>query len=149
MIIGWLMTVLLDQGLKWILDIESRNNVHVIRYDDPHYLSMLIHCISQGRTAVLVNVKDKLDSELGNRLILMSNAALNSTVLLDNVLSKSVFTVGDKTVVQVGSHQIDWSNRFRLYLITKEEDSATNIELTSKVRSVAFQCDVDKLFLLN
>lgn len=54
-----------DQGLKWILDIESRNNVQVVRYDEPHYLSVLIQCVSQGRSAVLVNVKDKLDPELG------------------------------------------------------------------------------------
>lgn len=46
--------------------------------------------------------------------------------------------MGDKTVVQVGNQLVDWSNRFRLFLITKEEDSASNIELTSKVFQLSF-----------
>jgi hypothetical protein len=53
-----------EQGLKWILEIESKNQVQLIRYDDD-YLSTLAHSITCGRTVVMVNIKDKLNPELG------------------------------------------------------------------------------------
>lgn len=104
-----------DQGLKWIVDIECKNQVQQIRYDDPSYLKSLKCAISLGHVAVLVNVRDKLDPEL------------------DNLLEKRTFTSDEKTVIEIGSEVIEWSPKFRLYLITKEENAASNLELASKV----------------
>ena len=55
----------IEQGLKWILEIESKNQVQLIRYDEPTYLKTLAQCVTQGRTVVMVNIKESLDPELG------------------------------------------------------------------------------------
>lgn len=55
----------------------------------------------------------------------------------DNLLEKRTFTSDEKTVIQLGSEVIQWSPKFRLYLITKEENSASNLELASKVALAA------------
>jgi len=54
-----------EQGLKWILEIESKNQIQLIRYDESDYLTALAQSITCGRTVVMVNVKDKLNPELG------------------------------------------------------------------------------------
>lgn len=45
--------------------MEVRNTVTEIRYDDINYLTDLKKSISEGHVVVLVNVKEKLDPELG------------------------------------------------------------------------------------
>ena len=46
--------------------MESKNTVNEIRYDDVNYLKELKKSITEGHVAVLVNVVDKLDPEIGN-----------------------------------------------------------------------------------
>lgn len=55
-----------DQGLKWIVEMESKNTVQEIRYDDSNYLKNMKKSISEGNVVVLVNIREKLDPELGN-----------------------------------------------------------------------------------
>jgi hypothetical protein len=95
--------------------------------------------ISFGHIVVLENVKDKLDPELGKLMTLIFcfsiifHPLLNSTK--DNLLEKRTFVTSDeKTVIQIGSELVPWSPKFHLYLITKEENSASNLELASKVQ---------------
>ena len=57
--------IVIEQGLKWILEIESRNQIQLIRYDEPTYLKTLIECVTKGRTVVMINIKDTIDPELG------------------------------------------------------------------------------------
>lgn len=54
-------------------------------------------------------------------------------LIVDNLLEKRFFTSNEKTVIQIGSETISCSPKFRLYLITKEENSASNLELASRV----------------
>lgn len=69
----------------------------------------------------------------------MFNPLLNSTK--DNLLEKRTFVTSDeKTVIQIGSELVPWSPKFHLYLITKEENSASNLELASKVLQIYFYC---------
>jgi hypothetical protein len=131
---------IVDQGLKWIINNEFKNQVQEIRYDDINYLKEMKAAISQGHIVVLVNVKDKLDPELGkfNDLKLESSIFLTIfnqlLIYTDNLLEKRTFVTSDeKTVIQIGSELVPWSPKFRMYLITKEENSASNLELASKV----------------
>jgi hypothetical protein len=100
--------------------------------------------ISFGHIVVLENVKDKLDPELGKLMTfifcfsIIFHPLLNSTK--DNLLEKRTFVTSDeKTVIQIGSELVPWSPKFHLYLITKEDNSASNLELASKVQ-VYFYC---------
>ena len=68
---------IVDQGLKWIINNEFKNQVQEIRYDDINYLKEMKAAISQGHIVVLVNVKDKLDPELGK-----FNDLLESSIFL-------------------------------------------------------------------
>lgn len=55
-----------DQGLKWIVEMENKNTVQEIRYDDANYLKDLKKSITEGNIVVLVNIREKLDPELGD-----------------------------------------------------------------------------------
>ena len=47
------------------MEIESKNQVQLIRYDENNYLAALTQSITFGRTVIMVNIKDKLNPELG------------------------------------------------------------------------------------
>ena len=66
-------------------------------------------------------------------------------VLIDNLLEKRTFISNEKTVIEIGSEVIEWSPKFRLYLITKEENAASNLELASKVNHI----EIHHLFVLS
>ena len=126
-----------DQGLKWIVETESKHQVQQIRYDDAYYLKHLKHSISNGHVVVLVKVKDKLNPELGiiffPQLSVFRKCHLFS-FLSYNLLEKPVFSSNENTVIEIGAELVDcWSPKFRLYLITKEENYPSNLELASKV----------------
>ena len=125
-------------GLKWIIEIESKQRVTVIRYDDSNYLSILIQSIKDGSTAVLVNVKNNLDPELGNRhwRTLLAEWYWFDASATDNLLEKQTFLSKDKEYVQIGCKNVEWSSTFRLYFTTKEENASTNFELTSRVHQL-------------
>lgn len=46
--------------------MESKNTVQEIRYDDSNYLKDLKKSITEGKVVVLINIREKLDPELGN-----------------------------------------------------------------------------------
>lgn len=46
--------------------MESKNIVQEIRYDDSNYLKDLKKSITEGKVVVLINIREKLDPELGN-----------------------------------------------------------------------------------
>ena len=48
------------------METEKEEHVQVMRYDDPSYLNSLIQSITLGYTAVVINVNNSLDPELGS-----------------------------------------------------------------------------------
>lgn len=89
------------QGVKWIKNMESKNNLQVIQLTKKGYLETLIHAIMNGYPVLLENVGESIDP------------------ILDPLLSQSYTRKGSSVSIKLGNREVDFDPKFKLYIQTK------------------------------
>jgi dynein heavy chain len=69
----------------------------------------------------------------------------NLDPVLDNVLNKSLVTMGKVSTVKIGDKDIEWDHRFKLYITTRMANPHYTPEVSTKVTVVNFQVKEDGL----
>jgi len=65
--------------------------------------------------------------------------------VLDNVLNKSLVTMGKVQTVKIGDKDIEWDPKFKLYITTRMANPHYTPEVSTKVTVVNFQVKEDGL----
>ncbi|EFC48546.1 hypothetical protein NAEGRDRAFT_55628 [Naegleria gruberi] len=89
------------QGVKWIKNMESKNNLQVIQLTKKGYLETLIHAIMNGYPVLIENIGENIDP------------------ILDPLLAQSYTRKGNSVSIKLGNREVDFDPKFRLYLQTK------------------------------
>jgi dynein heavy chain len=111
--------------MKWIKKME--NELVIADMKDPNYMKQIEQSIFYGKKVLLQDVGDELDP------------------VLDNVLNKSLITMGKISYVKIGEKEVEWNHKFKLYITTRYSNPHYTPEVSTKVTVVNFQVKEDGL----
>ncbi|XP_047348543.1 dynein axonemal heavy chain 10 isoform X3 [Vespa velutina] len=102
-----------QQALEWIKRKERNKNLKIISFADADFLKQVELAIKYGLPILFQDV-DEIDP------------------VLYNVLSKNIQSIAGRTFVILGSKEVDYDPRFRIYLTTKMSNPDFNPAVYSK-----------------
>jgi len=89
------------QGIAWLKEKESKNNLQAIRLGTKATLTTLERSLENGYTVLIENIQESIDAVLG-------------PVIGRNKIKKS-----RNFFVKLGDKEVEWSSSFKLYIQTK------------------------------
>ncbi|KAL9650835.1 hypothetical protein ABK040_001885 [Willaertia magna] len=89
------------QGVKWIKNMESKRNLQVIQISKKGYLENLSHAIINGYPVLIEGIGESIDP------------------ILEPLLSQSYTVRGKTKYIKLGDREVQFDEKFRLYLQTK------------------------------
>jgi dynein heavy chain len=89
------------QANTWIRNLEKSRGLKVVHPTDPTYMRTIENAIRVGAPVLLEDVGEELDP------------------LLEPLLLKQITRTGGRSVVRIGSTDVDYDEQFRLYITTK------------------------------
>uniref|UniRef100_A0A182FSK0 AAA+ ATPase domain-containing protein n=1 Tax=Anopheles albimanus TaxID=7167 RepID=A0A182FSK0_ANOAL len=90
-----------EQANRWIRNMESKNDLKIIKLTDSNMMRVLDICIRQGAPILIEDVQETIDP------------------VLETVLMKQVFLRNGRFMIKLGDVDVDYDNNFRLYMTTK------------------------------
>ncbi|XP_043489632.1 dynein axonemal heavy chain 10 [Polistes fuscatus] len=102
-----------QQALEWIKKKERNKNLKIMSFADADFLKQVELAIKYGLPILFQDV-DEVDP------------------VLNNVLSKNIQSIAGRTFVMLGSKEVDYDPRFRIYLTTKMSNPVFNPAVYSK-----------------
>ena len=114
------------QGKNWILRREGEA-LNVTSLGDRNFKSSIEMCVSQGLPLLIEDIDTELDP------------------LLDNLLEKQFIKVGRMLKVQVGDLELDYDDRFRLYITTKLPNPHYAPEICARTAVIDFTVTIKGL----
>uniref|UniRef100_A0A3Q0KTZ4 Dynein axonemal heavy chain 2 n=1 Tax=Schistosoma mansoni TaxID=6183 RepID=A0A3Q0KTZ4_SCHMA len=108
-----------NQALKWIKSMEGKE-LRIIDLQTPDYMRTLEIAVQHGQPVLLQNVHEQLDQAL------------------DPLLTKSLIKVGGTLLMKLGDKEIEYNDKFRLYITTKLPNPHYTPEISSKALIVNF-----------
>ncbi|XP_057306686.1 dynein axonemal heavy chain 6-like [Hydractinia symbiolongicarpus] len=109
-----------QQALKWITGMEKENSVKIIKADDVHLMRTLENAIRLGEVVIIQNAREKLDPAL------------------DPILNRKLNKRGNQSVILISETEIEYSDFFKLYILTEIENPKLLPELCIKVTVINF-----------
>ncbi|XP_012280984.2 dynein heavy chain 2, axonemal [Orussus abietinus] len=103
-----------SQAVKWIRNMESKNNLDIIDFGQPDFMRTLELAIQFGKPVLLQNVGETLDP------------ALNP------ILQKSFIKSGDEVLIKIQDKMISYNEQFRLFITTKLPNPHYSPEISTK-----------------
>eukprot|EP00163_Fabomonas_tropica_P031149 TRINITY_DN730_c1_g1_i7.p1 TRINITY_DN730_c1_g1~~TRINITY_DN730_c1_g1_i7.p1 ORF type:complete len:4213 (+),score=1156.03 TRINITY_DN730_c1_g1_i7:1002-12641(+) len=108
------------QANRWIKNLETKNNLKVIRLSEPNYLRTLENAIRIGAPVLLEHIGETLDPSL------------------EPILMKQTFKLSGRTVIRIGDTDVDYDPTFRFYITTKLANPHYLPEVCIKVTIINF-----------
>jgi len=114
------------QGIRWLkkhAEIHTKKidrKVVVMRPGEKQWMTKIINAIQAGDTVILENISDSLDASL------------------DSVLTKSVYRKGKALYIKIGNEDVEYDERFQLYLQTKLSNPHYKPELSAQCTLINF-----------
>lgn len=109
-----------SQGIAWIKNKESINNMLVTSFDNKHFRNHLEDCVSLGKPLLIQDILQDVDP------------------IVNNVLDKNFFKIGRSLKVLLGDKEVDIHEDFRLYLTTKLGNPSYPPELYARCAIIDF-----------
>lgn len=109
-----------SQGVAWIKNKESINNMLVTSFDNKHFRNHLEDCVSLGKPLLIQDILQDVDP------------------IVNNVLDKNFFKIGRSLKVLLGDKEVDIHDDFRLYLTTKLGNPSYPPELYARCAIIDF-----------
>ncbi|EAY21562.1 Dynein heavy chain family protein [Trichomonas vaginalis G3] len=121
-----------NSGLKWLRE-NYRENLRVLRVDQPDFMQSLCAAVSQGQQVIIENVATELDPSIAP------------------ILNREIATVDNKKQIVLGGDIISYNTNFRLYLTTQNPSPQFSPEVCSTCLLINFRATRDGLtdLLLN
>jgi dynein heavy chain len=108
------------QGVKWIKNRESKNNLQIIQLNQRKYLDRIEQAIIYGNPVLIENIGETIDS------------------ILEPLLSRSFIQRGKATYIQLGEKEVEYSLNFKLYLQTKLSNPHYRPEIVAQTTLLNF-----------
>eukprot|EP00878_Enallax_costatus_P020623 GHUV01021808.1.p1 GENE.GHUV01021808.1~~GHUV01021808.1.p1 ORF type:complete len:1441 (+),score=543.76 GHUV01021808.1:4290-8612(+) len=89
------------QGIVWIKERESKNNLQVIRMGADNMTVVMERAIEAGHSVLIENMGESIDA------------------VLNPVITRSTFKKGRNMYVKIGDKDVEYNKNFRLFLHTK------------------------------
>jgi hypothetical protein len=108
------------QANRWIRAKEKENKIRVMRPNEANFVRTLSNCIRVGQPVLLEDVGESLDPQL-------------SPLLLQQTVK-----VGGRTIIRLGSQDVDYNPGFSLYITTKLANPHYLPDVSIKVTIINF-----------
>jgi dynein heavy chain len=108
------------QAIKWLRTKEENNGMVVLQLTAKRWLASLEHAISNGTTIIIENLGEEVDATL------------------DPVLSRAVYKKGRSLFLKVGGEEVEYDQRFKLYLQTKLANPHYKPEIAAQCTLINF-----------
>lgn len=116
-----------SQGIAWIKNKESINNMMVTSFDDKYFRNYLEDCISLGKPLLIQDILQDVDP------------------IVNNVLEKNYYKMGRSLKVLLGDKEVDVNENFRLYLTSKLGNPSYPPELYARCAIIDFTVTIKGL----
>jgi dynein heavy chain len=108
------------QAIKWIKNRESKNNLQIIQLNQKRYLEVVENAIYNGYPCIIENIGENIDS------------------VLDPLLSRSFTKRNRTTFIKLGEKEVEYDERFKLYLQTKLSNPHYRPEIVAQTTLLNF-----------
>lgn len=107
--------------MKWIKNTyKDKEGLIIADTKDPKHVNKIMHGVRNGYQVLFIDVGETVDP------------------ILDNILNKSLIQVGKSLCVKVGDDEIDYDEKFKLFITTRMPNPHYTPEISSKVAIVNF-----------
>jgi dynein heavy chain len=89
------------QVIKWLLNIEQKNNIQIVDINSPNFLRTLENTVQFGSPLLVEGIKEEIDP------------------ILFPLLSKQKFNIEGQVVIYIGDKTVPFNPNFRPYLTTQ------------------------------
>ncbi|XP_058822007.1 dynein axonemal heavy chain 6 [Topomyia yanbarensis] len=90
-----------EQANRWVRNMETGNELRIIKLTDANMMRILEICIRQGIPMLIEDIQETLDP------------------VLESVLLKRIFILNGRPMIKLGDVDVDYDSNFRLYMTTK------------------------------
>lgn len=119
------------KGLRWALNVDPQTSamqwikkmepdIQIADFKDNNYMRIIEGAIRFGKKVLFQDVGEEMDPTL------------------DNVLNKSLISVGKSYCVKIGEKEIEYDMKFKLYITTRMQNPHYTPEVSTKVAVVNF-----------
>jgi dynein heavy chain len=108
------------QAIKWLRKKEEDNELIVLQLTKKRWLADLEHAISNGNTIIIENLGEDIDPTI------------------DPVLSRAVYKKGRSIFLKLGGEEVEYDNKFQLYLQTKLANPHYKPEIAAQCTLINF-----------
>lgn len=120
------------RGLRWALNIDPQiqamkwikntypDGLIIADTKNPKHVNLIVHGVRNGFQVLFIDVGEQIDP------------------ILDNILNRSLIQVGKNFCVKVGDDEIDYDDKFKLYITSRMPNPHYTPEISSKVAIVNF-----------
>lgn len=105
--------------MKWIKK-TFKDGLIIADTKDPKHVNKIVMGVRQGYQVLFVDVQETIDP------------------ILDNILNKSLIQIGKNWCVKVGDDEIEYDQKFKLYITTRMPNPHYTPEISAKVAIVNF-----------
>ena len=106
------------QANKWIKNTERDKGLKVVDLKQADFLRIIEHAVQFGSPVLMQDVSETLDPSL------------------DSILSRAILKQGGRYVIKIGDNTVDYNDKFRLYITTKNASPHYSPEICTKVTLV-------------
>lgn len=109
-----------QQAIKWLRKKEESNNVQVFQLNQKGWQKKVANAITQGHVIIIENLGEEIDATL------------------DSVLSRAVYKKGRNLYIRFGGEELEYDNKFQLYLQTKLSNPHYKPEIAAQCTLINF-----------
>eukprot|EP00742_Colponemidia_sp_Colp-10_P007071 GILJ01007591.1.p1 GENE.GILJ01007591.1~~GILJ01007591.1.p1 ORF type:complete len:2165 (-),score=376.69 GILJ01007591.1:179-6499(-) len=109
-----------QQANKWVRNMESKQNIKVVKMTDPLLLRALENAVRVGIPLLIEDIAETLDP------------------ILDPILTKKIVESNGRRLIRLGDQDVDFDPNFKLYLTTKRSNPNYLPEICIKVTVINF-----------
>ena len=108
------------QGIKWLKQKEEANGLQVIQLNQKGWQRKIEQAVTNGHTVIIENIGEDIDATL------------------DPVLSRAVYKKGRNLYLRFGGEELEYDERFKLYLQTKLSNPHYKPEIAAQCTIINF-----------
>lgn len=128
--------VFVTKGLRWALNIDPQSQaMNWIKRTEGDSLIVADQKDNTKETGYLRKIEQGV---IHGRKVLLLDVGEEMDPVLDNVLNKSLITIGRNTCVRIGDKEVDYHKDFKLYITTRMSNPHYTPEVSTKVTVVNF-----------
>jgi len=115
------------QGIAWIRERESKNNLQIVRLGQKSMLGCMERSLEQGFSVLIENIQESVDA------------------VLAPIVGRNKIKKGRNFFVKVGDKEVEWSNEFHLFIHTKLSNPHYPPEIQAECTLINFTVTEDGL----